>query len=188
MADFVKAYYNTMKIEGGYSNRPNDRGGETWKGIARNANPTWEGWKIIDEMKLQNDFPNSLNGRASIQPLVLSFYKMNYWDVNRLDRFTNDTIAEEVWDTGVNMGVETAAEFLQRALNLLNNQQKSYPDIPVDRKIGPQTIELVNNHKYPATLVKILNVLQGARYIAIGEKDKTQEENIRGWFDQRVKI
>lgn len=29
--------------EGGYSNDPIDLGGETYKGIARNAHPNWQG-------------------------------------------------------------------------------------------------------------------------------------------------
>lgn len=37
--------------EGGYANHPADKGGETYRGISRKANPDWVGWKYIDEVK-----------------------------------------------------------------------------------------------------------------------------------------
>ncbi|RYD50653.1 MAG: hypothetical protein EOP52_13405, partial [Sphingobacteriales bacterium] len=36
MADFLTAYKRTAVAEGGYANDPDDLGGETYKGIARN--------------------------------------------------------------------------------------------------------------------------------------------------------
>ena len=51
MADFRTAYYLTMGHEGGYNNDPDDVGGETYKGIARNYHASWEGWKIVDMYK-----------------------------------------------------------------------------------------------------------------------------------------
>jgi lysozyme family protein len=51
MAHFKTAYALTMGHEGIYSNNPKDRGGETYKGIARKFHPSWEGWKAIDRMK-----------------------------------------------------------------------------------------------------------------------------------------
>ena len=36
MAEFETAYYLTNKIEGGYANDQDDKGGETYRGIARN--------------------------------------------------------------------------------------------------------------------------------------------------------
>ena len=41
----------TLETEGGYVNDPSDSGGETYCGIARNSNPKWEGWKIVDAHK-----------------------------------------------------------------------------------------------------------------------------------------
>jgi lysozyme family protein len=36
MADFKQAYQLVLQNEGGYVNDPNDPGGETYKGVARN--------------------------------------------------------------------------------------------------------------------------------------------------------
>ena len=55
MADFNKAYKATMGHEGGYVDDPADKGGETYKGIARRYNPGWGGWKQIDPLfKIMN--------------------------------------------------------------------------------------------------------------------------------------
>lgn len=47
--NFLKSYDILIKHEGGYVNDPDDKGGETYKGIARKFNPDWKGWKIIDK-------------------------------------------------------------------------------------------------------------------------------------------
>jgi lysozyme family protein len=52
----------------------------------------------------------------------------------------SDAIAEELVDTGVNMGPAIAATMLQRSLNALNGQGKYYPDVVVDADVGPATI------------------------------------------------
>lgn len=184
MADFNKAYKKTMAIEGGYANDATDLGGETWKGIARNRHPEWSGWKIVDQYRSHANFPSVLGTLHPLQEKVWEFYKVSQWDVLRLDRVNNQDIAEEIFDTGVNQGIPKSAEHVQRALNLLNRNQKDYKDIVVDRNIGPQTLELINNHKYPLALRKLLNVLQGARYVEICEANKSQEENMRGWLER----
>ena len=49
-------------------------------------------------------------------------------------------LAEELFDTGINMGTGTAIGFLQRALNALNRNGRDYADLAVDRRIGPATL------------------------------------------------
>ena len=41
MAEFSEAFTQTAAHEGGYSNDPLDRGGETYRGIARVHHPDW---------------------------------------------------------------------------------------------------------------------------------------------------
>ncbi len=186
MADFQKAYAITMRHEGGYANHPADRGGMTYKGIARNFNPNWGGWLAIDQARKQTGATATLNKiLAANEPLqkdVRGFYKLNYWDVNRLDAIVHQTIAEEVFDTGVNMGVRKAGMILQEALNLTNLNGRAYEDITVDGLVGPMTVALTNAHPRPATLLKILNALQAERYLNILRNNATQEVFVTSWF------
>jgi lysozyme family protein len=102
----------------------------------------------------------------------------------RLDEIGSQNIANELFDTSVNMGQVIAATFLQRALNVSNRQQKDYPDLVVDGKIGPKTISATNTHPRIGQLFKLLNTLQGARYISICESNPSQEKYLTGWMER----
>ena len=184
MADFRIAYNLVREHEGGYVNNPKDRGGETYKGIARKFFPSWSGWKIIDSYRSERAFLGKLDADADLQAAVLAFYKANFWNPLSLDQAVNQSIANELFDTGANMGLDTAGRFLQRSLNVLNRQGKTYPDVFVDGKIGASTIKVLNAHPSPATVLKVLNVLQGAKYVAICEANPSQEVFMNGWLNR----
>jgi lysozyme family protein len=111
MSEFKIAYQNTSKVEGGYANDKHDSGGETWKGISRNNEKNWNGWKIVDVYKKLPNFPDNLNNSAELQNEVMSVYKENYWDALNLDFISDQRMANELYDTGVNMGIGTAGKF-----------------------------------------------------------------------------
>lgn len=186
MALFKPAYKVVMQNEGGYANNPRDRGGETWKGIARKMHPNWIGWKIVDSLK-GSGFPSNLYAKADLQVYVEAFYKSEFWDVLRLDTVHNQAIANELFDTAVNMGTGTAAVFLQRVLNVTNRNGAEYHDLKLDGNIGPVTLSALNNHPRPGDVLKALNCLQGEKYIAICEADPSQETFFAGWM-KRVAI
>jgi len=182
MADFNKAFDKTMGHEGGYVNDPDDVGGETYRGIARRYHPQWEGWDVIDDTK-----PN-IND-AELDPHVRKFYEMKYWDVNQLDDFPQD-VAEEMFDTGVNMGIGRAARFLQECLNYLNRNGRLFDDLVVDGDVGPATMNALNiivNANDDHILLVMMNVCQGRHYMEYMSKSPTQEKFARGWF-KRVEI
>lgn len=183
MADFKTAYKITMAHEGGYANNPHDSGGETWKGIARKKHPDWPGWALVDKAK-QGDFPSNLNSASGLQDLVEMFYKVKFWDYLKLDQINNQKIANELFDTSVNMGQGIAALFLQRSLNVSNRNGKYYPDLQVDGNIGSVTVNAVNNHPRPDQVLKLINTLQGARYIGICEANPSQEIFLTSWLSR----
>jgi lysozyme family protein len=184
MADFKTAYQIVMTNEGGYANNKSDRGGETYKGVSRKNFSTWQGWPIIDAAKTKFNFPHSLAAIEELQKMVLSFYKENFWNRLNLDLVNDQKLANELFDTGVNMGTGVASLFLQRVLNVSNRNGQDYPDIALDGIVGHKTIESVNNHKRPNDLFKALNCLQGAKYISICEANPSQEIFFRSWFSR----
>ena len=193
MANFKSAYDKTMGHEGGYVHDPNDAGGETYKGIARKYNASWEGWATIDDCKKMigcNDFPDCLDDKEDLQESVYSFYKEKYWDVNKLDQVPSQAVAEEMFDTGVNMGIGRAAKFLQKALNYLNRNGSLFSDLVVDGAIGPASLSALNTvlgDGDEKILLTMLNVLQGQHYMNYMDKDPVQKKYARGWF-KRVKL
>jgi lysozyme family protein len=190
VANFDKAYALTMGHEGGYAKDADDLGGETYRGIARKFNSGWAGWAKVDKAKRGRGFPASLDRDAALQADVAAFYKQHYWDKFQGDAIPSQPIADELFDTGVNMGIARAVEFLQRALNVLNRNEKLYADLVPDGLFGPNTLRAVRAYlkaDKPELLLKILNVLQGMHYIDFMTKSPVQEKYARGWF-KRVEI
>lgn len=185
MANIKPALAITLAHEGYYANDPADTGGETYRGIARKHNPNWSGWAIIDTQRKKSGFPVNLKDvMTSLETYVERQYKQSYWDVNNLDLVNDQAIANELFDTGVNMGVGVAAKFLQEALNLCNRNQRDYPDLKVDGQIGPATLRTLNGHSRAKAVLKALNVLQGRKYIEICERNPSQEKFFMGWLER----
>jgi lysozyme family protein len=185
MANFDLAFEKTMGAEGGYTKNPTDVGGETYKGVSRKYEPNWEGWAIIESLKNKPNFPKNLDSNDDLQALVKRVYKEKYWNVNKLDLISDQAVAEEMFDTGVNMGTKRAAIYLQTALNCLNKNQVLYGDIAEDGKIGTETLYVLKallSKESNETLLKIMNVLQGMHYIEYMKSDPAQETFTRGWF------
>jgi lysozyme family protein len=182
---FKTAYAITMKHEGGYSNHPNDRGGETFMGIARTYHPNWHGWSIIDTYAHKNE----ASADPRLNTLVEKFYYEKYYSSSRLNLDVIETLLPEtsieLFDIAVNMGVRTAAKFLQRGVNLLNRDEKNYQNLKVDGFIGSKTVLVIDKYiKNDMLMKKLIILLKAKFYIDIAEKNETQEEFIRGWINR----
>lgn len=182
MAYFKIAYKRTSAAEGGLVNHPSDPGGLTYKGITKRDHPNWPGWKFIDEKKLIVLDAKS----ADIEHEIL--FKKLYWDSFNGDLVKSQDIANEVFDTGINMGTGIAEIMLQRALNVTNKNQTLYPNLKLDGQVGPKTIAFLNSHPNPKIVLKVLNILQGARYVSLCETNEKLEDFITGWIDHRVAV
>ena len=184
MADFNIAYKITSVNEGGYANVSGDAGGETYKGIARNYHPKWDGWATIDSIKKANPFltrkelDTRLAAISELQTSVKNFFKVNFWDINWLDKFNSQDIANELYDTGVNFGPGRALKMLQEAVNFTRTDVT----LDVDGAIGNNTLNATNSHADTKLLFKGMNLLQGEAYIEAWRKNSIQEKFIKGWF------
>lgn len=118
MANFDEAYQRTLKFEGGWVNDDNDSGKETYKGISRVYEKNWEGWKIVDVYKKKPNFPKNLEADKKLQELVKSCYRKNYWNVIWGDKIRNQKVANDLYDTAVNMGVGTSIKLSERQYRL----------------------------------------------------------------------
>lgn len=118
MANFDKAWAVTAKNEGGYANDPNDNGGETYSGIARNYWPNWLGWHWLDAWKVVHGRPKDNQTFSEMANDVISFYKEHFWDKVMGDKIINQDVATEIFDSSVNMGIREAVILTQRTLSL----------------------------------------------------------------------
>ncbi|PTB28834.1 hypothetical protein C9I56_11125 [Paraburkholderia caribensis] len=168
-------YINTIVgIEGGYSNNPDDAGGETMWGIT---------------IAVARAFGYTGSMQAMPRSVALDIYRQRYWTQPRFDQIyaVDPALAEKLLDIGVNMGQSTGVMFMQRALNVLNQQAKAYPDIAVDGGVGPMTLTAlrafyamrgVDGHR---VLLGMVASQQSVRYIEIAEKNPSQETFEYGW-------
>lgn len=169
MADFNKAYAKTMAHEGGYVNDPDDRGGETYKGIARKFNSKWEGWQIIDQHKTKGNFPGNLEQDDALQTMIRHFYEVGYWDPLRADQIDSQAIAETLFDFAVNAGVRTASRLAQTVV-----------EVTVDGVIGPQSLAAINrsDEKNFLTAFALAKI---ARYVHLVETRPVNRKFFYGW-------
>lgn len=163
MADFKSAFEIMMRNEGGYvlHNVPGDRGGMTYAGIARNMQPQWPGWKLIDAKK---EVPTQL---------VRDFYKRDFWDTIRGDDIKHQAIAEAVFDFHVNTGrpARTLAQLVVGATP--------------DGQFGPITVSLLNAAD-PELFVLRYALAKIARYRDIVSKNRTQIKFMLGWVNRTL--
>lgn len=180
MSEFVETLIDgIIERENGYVDHPNDRGGPTKYGITE---------KVARAHGYAGDMRD-----LSID-MARRIYRDQYYEHPGFNRVAahSQRIAEELTDTGVNMGQGVAITFLQRALNAMNLQGDIYPDISVDGYIGSQTITALSEYlKYrgktgETVMLKALNALQGERYISIVESRPSQEDFVFGWFNHRI--
>lgn len=106
MSIFAEAMVPVFKREGRYDNDADDAGGETCWGVARNSNPDWPGWEVVDEAKLNNIPIESLD--AKLQKLAGDLYEAKYWIPAGCDKIDDQRCAEYVFDVAVNHGVSVA--------------------------------------------------------------------------------
>lgn len=186
MADFNDAYALTGAHKGGYVKDPVERGGESYRGIARIHYPDWKGWRRIDSQRRKVGFRKRLTADRALQENVKAFYKQVYWDRIQGDKIADQAVANELYDTAVNMGVRRAVRILQSSLNMLNRNQRDYGDLIIDGWFGKRTLSTLSarleKDRRSDALVKMMNIQQGARYIEIMTRDVAQERFARGWI------
>jgi lysozyme family protein len=78
---------------------------------------------------------------------------------------------------------------------LLNNQGKAgFPDLVVDGVYGSTILAALKTYLAERSkgrekvLVRVLNIMQGQRYIEIGERNPMQEQFFYGWIANRILV
>jgi lysozyme family protein len=165
--------------EGDYVDHPNDRGGPTR-------------WGITEQVARAYGYTGPM--RTLPRDLARDIYLERYWTGPgfHLIAQRSAAIAEELLDTGVNMGPKVAARFLQRALNVLNRNAQAWPDIDADGDVGRMTLFALDQYLAQRgaagveVLLRALNAQQAVRYIEIAEAKPSQESFMYGWIRERV--
>lgn len=175
-----------LRVEGSaYTNRASDAGGPTKYGITQRTLARHRGRPVTPEEV-------AALTEAEARAIYYEDYVVNpgFLGVLKL----SERIGVEVIDSGVNCGVGRASEWLQRCLNVFNRQQSDYADIRVDGDVGPATLAALQaflrkrGASGEVVMSRALNCLQGSHYITLAERRSFDEQNVVGWFLNRVEI
>lgn len=114
--NFDTAFDRILSHEGGYSNHPDDPGGETM-------------WGVTIAVARANGYTGPM--RSMPRETAKAIYRSQYWDKVQADRMPFP-VAFQVFDAAVNHGAAQAAKLLQRAAGVAD-----------DGIIGPKTLAAV---------------------------------------------
>lgn len=103
--NFDKMLKFVLLREGGYSNNPNDKGGETNKGIT---------YQTYNSYRKSKGLPIK-SVKYITDEEVRDIYYNNYYKASGADKIQNPKLAAYVFDTAVNMGVSRAKELLAKS-------------------------------------------------------------------------
>lgn len=176
MANFRIAYEKyILPNEGGYGWLSGDSGGETYAGIARNYNPNWDGWAIIDLEKQSKNGGNPLPNNTKIPSVMdkVFLYYNNLWDKNYMGIINSQNIANTLFDMLVNAG-GNGVKLIQRIINTTP-----------DGVMGPNTVSAIN--RYPDQ-VKLYNSYNDARREYYNNLALKYPQFIKGWLNRLDKF
>jgi lysozyme family protein len=169
----------TIGREGGYVNHPSDPGGATR-------------WGITERVARKQGYRGEMHAlpRETAKGIYRKEYLLDpgFGEVAKI----SPRVAEELFDTGVNMGPAVPALWFQQCLNALNNGGKLYPDIKEDGDIGPTSLATFSAYRRArgaeadTVMLKALNCLQGAKYIDLAMRRGANEAFLFGWLRTRV--
>jgi len=158
MAVFDLAIGKTLAHEGGakFTDDPADRGGATKYGISQAAYP-------------------DLDIRNLTEQQARDIYKRDYWDRVHGDEITSQVVAENIFDTCVNMGVRTGSRLAQVAVEIE----------PADGIIGSQSLKGINGYD-EGSFISNYTIAKIARYAYICNRNKSQKKFLLGWINRAL--
>ena len=162
MGNFTLHIDPLIEKEGGYklTNNTGDRGGLTYAGISRRANPDWHGWTDVDE----GEKPSNL--------AVSAHYKTHYWNPMACDDIDSEVIAGVLLSSSVLSGPRRAIALAQASC-----------EAPADGVMGPITLKELNSID-PELFTTRFALARIARFSEIVRRDKSQEKFLRGWVNR----
>lgn len=179
---FDRAFAHTVGLEGAYSNDPKDPGGETKWGITHKTAKAWGYYLPMRDMPLD---------------VAKAIYWDHYWlkiGGTAMEKLA-PTLAQILFDIGVNTSNSRAITWLQMSLNALNVQEAKYADIAEDGGWGPKTRGALETFLTWRTgqggedvLIKCVSSLQGHHYINISRNKPELETFVFGWFKNRIHL
>lgn len=160
MADFQKYAPKLRILEGGFSNRRNDRGGPTNQGVTlRTFRAHFGADKTVEDLK--NISPEQWT----------AIMKPGFWDKCQGDKITSQSVAEIFCDWCINSGTDK----IRKVQFILG--------VKADGIVGPKTLAALNSQD-PENLFNRIYIARERHFHRLVELDPTQKENLTGWLNR----
>lgn len=161
MDRFERIFDYLLRVEGGYTDDKNDKGGKTKYGI-------------IEEEARRDGYKGHM--RDMTLSIARDIYNKKYYHKNGLDTLKSDKIALSVCDFIVNSG-NWGAKKAQAALNELGF------DLRVDGILGEKSLEALNKVDENKFLEKYHD-LQRRYYRVLAANKPSQKKFLTGWLNR----
>lgn len=160
---FEDAVNHIINFEGGYVDDPRDPGGATKYGISS---------------AFLHSIGDDIDPRDITRDKAKEYYKIYFWDVLPCELIQSNKLQLLLFDTAVNMGVQSAIRILQKSLRI-------FAPVTVDGIAGQQTTSILSMAQANAgnleILIDALLTIRKQTYIDIAIK-KNDRTFLRGWF------
>lgn len=170
-----------IEREAGYVNNPKDLGGPTRWGITEK---TARAYGYQGDMK-------ELPRNTAVEILINQYYVAPGFDkIGRISLATAVTLA----DAGTVCGPARPSKWLQISLNVLNREQKLYPDLVDDGVLGDKTLKALRAYidyrgqEGEMVLLRAINCQIGCHFISVSLAREANEEFTYGWLLHRVSV
>lgn len=170
-------------VEAGYVDDPNDLGGETNHGITVATALEWK--RLWPKYNWNGDM------RTMPRELAYEIYDLGWWQRLGLDSvlILSDSLAERMFDFGINAGRANAVRSLQRILNVMNKRGTLWPDLNPDGGWGEKTYRTLEtclrmSDENLSNVEYVIFCMQTYHYVDISEKREANEKFTNGWFNR----
>lgn len=171
MASLEQFFPHLLQFEGGFVNDPADPGGATNKGITLATFARYA-------QSLLGVAASIENLRALTDAQALQIYRVGYWLPLHADEFSDQPLAEIVFDFYVNAG-STAVRLLQGTLNSTGAK----PTLTVDGAVGPGTLQAVNSAD-AISLYRLYKLRRIEYYRNLVERKPALAKFLNGWLNR----
>jgi len=153
----------------GYVNDPDDNGGETVSGVTRKNHQALKIWASLDKL-------SGVAKKKSYKPTkeewkeIYQLYYENYYNPLRIEDIVDEQLAIQVFDLGVNAGVNRSAKILQEVVR-----------VKQDGIVGKNTLEAVNSDKQATESFRERRLKY---YNSLAESNSTYQKFLKGWINR----
>lgn len=171
---FIRAFYFTLKNEGGLSDDPQDPGGTTKYGISL---------EFLNQLFKKGTIEADINqdgriDKEDIKLLNIDFVKRAYHEEfwKKIEKISDDYLAIKLFDSAVNLGLGQAVKLLQDVLGVAK-----------DGILGPVTINALSKNNINSVIRNYVNRLI-CFYSKLAFFNPKLNKFLKGWINRAKRM